>query len=68
MIDAKFTDSLPGLGMQLKANPDLHGALEITSAPQGHPTAVLWETGDVIPGLGCFLESYLPPQFSRSTP
>lgn len=47
--------------MQLKANPNLRGALERTSAPQGQPTALLWEMGDVIPGLGRFLESYLPP-------
>lgn len=59
---------LPCLGMQLKANSDLRGALERPSAPQGQPTALLWETGDVIPGLGRFLESYLPTQFSLSTP
>lgn len=54
--------------MQLKANIVLHGALKTTSVPQGQPIALLWEMGDVIPGLASFLESYLPSLFSQCTP
>lgn len=58
---------LPGLGMQLKSNPGLHGALEITSGPQGLLTALLWEMGDVIPGLGRFWKATCHPSFPFHT-